>query len=156
MSGSSITWEIKKRGDETLVLLSGELNEHGDLTPLARLSGEVTFDLAGITRVNSEGARLWINLMRGMPAVTRLAFVRCSIPMVLQMNMIHGFCGQAEVRSFYAPYLCDDTGQEEEKLLVTADLADPFDPPTFPCEGGVLELDDIPDRYFAFLIDEAR
>ena len=69
--------------------------------------------------------------------------------------MISGFQCNAEVRSFFAPYLCTSTGQEEERLIMTKDITDPRHPPTFPCEGGVLELDDIPELYLAFLLDEA-
>lgn len=151
-----LVWDSKKQGDELLFVFSGEIDETADLQALRGLTGRATFDLKGITRINSEGARLWINLMRTLASRVKLSFVRCSIPVVIQMNMIFGFRGNAEVRSFYAPYLCEITGQEEEKLLTREQLQDPYEPPSFPCAGGLLELDDLPERYFAFLLEDPQ
>jgi len=147
-------WEIKQRSDEKLVVLTGGLDESCDLQPLSGLTGTVTFDLAGIRTINSEGARRWIVMLRQISNRAKLSFVRCSVPVMIQINMITAFKANAEIRSFYAPYLCSATGQEEERLLITENITDPLNPPTFPCEGGELELDDLPDRYFAFLLDE--
>ena len=60
MTRSSLTWEIKHRENETLVVFTGDIDETAELTPLGSLKGNVTFDLAGIGGVNSEGARRWI------------------------------------------------------------------------------------------------
>ena len=65
---------------------------------------------------------------------------------------IKGFNGKGNIQSFYAPYYCLEAGVAEEKLLTPMQLLNPLIPPKFPCEGGVLELDDIAERYFAFLL----
>jgi anti-anti-sigma regulatory factor len=153
MRNRQLTWKIEKRGDTTLIVFSGEVDETSDFTSLESLSGKVVFDLAGIRRMNSEGVRLWINFLKALGGVSDLSFVRCSLPVVTQINMVRGFRGKAEIRSFYAPYICEATGLEEERLLTREEVPDPLHPPTFPCEGGVQELDDIPERYFAFLLD---
>jgi hypothetical protein len=156
MKNRPLTWEIKKAGDgSTLVIFEGVIDERSTLDALGEpLQGKVTFDLAAVRRINSEGVRRWMLFLRGLSRVTELVFVRCSIVIVTQLNMISGFQCNAEIRSFFAPYLCTKTGQEEERLILTKDITDPRHPPTFPCEGGVLELDDIPERYLAFLLDE--
>ena len=56
-------------------------------------------------------------------------------------------------RSFYAPYYCKNNGELEDRLLTQDAISDPLNPPTFPCENGEMELDEVPERYFAFLID---
>jgi hypothetical protein len=155
---TTLTWEIKHRGEETLVVFEGVIDDRaGQFEALATsLTDSVTFDLAGVKRVNSEGVRRWLNFLRHLVGVTSLVFERCSVPMVMQMNIIEGFTRGAQVRSFYAPYLCLATGQEEERLLQTNDITDPRHPPKFECEGGVLELDDIPERYLAFLATDSQ
>jgi hypothetical protein len=152
MSSSSLKYDTKQRGDETIVRFEGEVDERCNLSALT-LAGSVTFDLAGVTRLNSEGVRRWANFVRGLDTVTTLTFVRCSVPLLTQLNMISGILGKGAIRSFYAPYYCRQTGHEEERLLTVEQVPDPLNPPIFPCEGGELELDDIPERYFAFLLD---
>lgn len=154
MRNQFLTWEIRKKGNETLVIFSGEVDESADFAPLASLSGMVTFDLAGIRRLNSEGIRRWTELIKNLKAVTKLVLVRCSIPMVNQLNMIRGLLGNAEVRSFYAPYICQQTGEEKRLLLTKEDVPNPLDPPRFPCEKGELQLDEIAERYFSFLMEQ--
>lgn len=154
MSQNPLVWELKKQSDGMLVIISGDLNENSRLHEFPQLSGNVTFDLAGIRRINSEGVRLWIGFVRKLDAISPLIFVRCSVAFVTQLNMIHGFQGKAEIHSFYAPYLCPETGEEQEQLLTREAIKDPGNPPTFPCDGGTLELDDIPEKYFAFLMQK--
>jgi hypothetical protein len=57
-----------------------------------------------------------------------------------------------------APYICRKCGTEEEKLLDVGQQFTSRDPkaaPTFACAkcGGSVELDDIPERYLAFLAE---
>jgi predicted RNase H-like HicB family nuclease len=150
---AGLTWEVKQRGDRTLVLFSGEVDEYADFKGLVTLSGNVVFDMAAVTRFNSEGVRAWIGFINSLPAVTELAFVRCSVATVNQMNLFDGLKGKAEVRSFYAPYYCTATGEEELRLLTREELPDPMNPPRFPYKGGELVMDEAPERYLAFLID---
>jgi hypothetical protein len=71
--------------------------------------------------------------------------------------MIFNFRGAAKVRSFYAPYVCDACGHEEEKLLdVQAQFPGGVGKvPEFACEqcGAPMEFDDLPERYLSFLAE---
>ncbi len=109
-----------------------------------------------MTRFNSEGVRAWIGFINSLPGVTELAFVRCSVATVNQMNLFDGLKGKADVRSFYAPYYCTTTGEEELRLLTREELPDPLHPPRFPHKGGELVMDEAPERYLAFLIAPAQ
>jgi hypothetical protein len=72
--------------------------------------------------------------------------------------MIYNFRGNATVRSFYAPYVCESCNREEEKLLdVDTHFANGNvgDPPAFACEKcrEPLQFDDLPERYLSFLTE---
>jgi hypothetical protein len=104
-----LAWEITERAEDgsTLVVLSGAIDERADLDRLATsLEGRVAIDLSAVGRLSSEGVRRWMAFLGGLGKVTALALERCSIGIVTQLNMIAGFRRDAEVRSFYAPYLC--------------------------------------------------
>jgi hypothetical protein len=147
-----LTWTVRKSKGVTFVVFKGTLDESADFSALATLAGEVTFDLAGVSRINSEGIRRWIVFMQGVEGIERLKLVRCSVAVVEQLNMIRGVEGSAEVVSFYAPYINTENGDEELKLLHISQVPDPLKPPVFPCPtGGDLVLDDIPERYLHFL-----
>jgi hypothetical protein len=147
----ALTWEFKKRGDETLVIFDGRVDGVSDFSSLGTLTGKITFDLAAVRRFNSEGVRRWINFIRTLDEVIELSFVRCSSAVVTQLNMIREFQGRARVRSFYAPYVCVASGETEDRLFNVEDITDPLNPPVFEGQEGEMELDDIAERYFAFL-----
>jgi len=153
MRGQPFTWHIQNDVDETVVTFSGDLDERVSLEELPPLSGKVTFDLGGIRRVSSGGVTRWVKFL-GALEVERLLFVRCSIPVVAQLNMVRGFRGGAKIRSFYAPYVCMSTGEEQEVLLAPEQVRDVSNPPRIASKDGELVLNDLPNRYFAFLARE--
>ncbi len=154
----ALSWRIKERPGFTTVEFTGEIDENADFGELRRrLRGPVVFHLAEVRRINSCGVREWVNFVRDLPGVTELTFSHCSPAIVTQLNMIYNFRGAAKVRSFYAPYVCDACGHEEEKLL---DVQNQFGTsgskvPEYACEqcGGAMEFDDLPERYLSFLAE---
>jgi hypothetical protein len=161
-SSSPLAWRVvEHEAGRLVVALRGEINENADLGELGRLlSGDVELDMEGVTRVNSCGVREWVNFVRALDAVSALRFSRCSPNVVLQLNTIYNFRGRARVVSFLAPYVCEVCHVDEYRLLVVAehfpDLAHPS-VPAFRCGrcGGVMAFDELPERYLAFLIEEA-
>ena len=154
-----LSWRIKERPGFTTVEFTGEIDENADFAELRRrLKGNVVFHLAEVRRINSCGVREWVNFVRDLPSVTELTFTHCSPAIVTQLNMIYNFRGAAMVRSFYAPYVCENCNIEEEKLL---DVDTYFaggtvgDPPEFTCEkcSEPLQFDDLPERYLSFLTE---
>ena len=155
--GDAFSWELERSADGTQVVrLRGEIDENADFTELKkRLRGPVVFQLAEIRRINSCGVREWVNFVRDLPSVTELTFSHCSPPIVTQLNMIFNFRGNAKVRSFYAPYICEACGHEEDKLLDVQSQfpGGKFRAPEFACDqcGAQMEFDDLPERYLSFL-----
>ena len=153
----ALSWRIKERPGFTTVEFFGEIDENADFAELRRrLKGAVVFHLAEVRRINSCGVREWVNFVRDLPHVTELTFTHCSPAIVTQLNMIYNFRGRAKVRSYYAPYICESCGHEDEKLI---DVQSQFpngptdNVPEFSCEkcGEPMEFDDLPERYLSFL-----
>lgn len=149
---NKLSWQMVEKDGETLVVFSGNLDEKCDLQPLADLSGRVTFDLEGIVRINSVGVTRWVRFVNNLEAVSELVFEKCSLSVVTQLNMVQDFRGKSRIGSFYAPYICRQSGEEQLVLLKPEDLGATFSAPTVPSDKGDLELDDLPERYFTFLM----
>ncbi|MCD6498193.1 MAG: hypothetical protein J7M25_07860 [Deltaproteobacteria bacterium] len=154
----ALTWKVEAGPDGLIrVSLRGEVDENANLVKLASdMKGRVTLDLADVRRINSAGVREWVNFVRNLPNVEEMEFVRCSPTIVNQLNMIYNFRGEAVVKTFFAPYLCEHCDVEVDVLLdvdVHFHDRDPKHVPEFRCQhcGNLLEFDDIPERYFAFV-----
>jgi hypothetical protein len=152
----ALSWRIKERPGLTTVEFVGEIDENADFIELRRrLRGTVAFQLAEVRRINSCGVREWVNFVRDLPHVTDLSFSHCSPAIVTQLNMIYNFRGAARIRSFYAPYVCEKCGLEEEKLVDVLGAGATHELPTFGCSqcGSAMEFDDLPERYLSFLAE---
>ena len=159
--GAPLSGRIRERPGMTTVEFVGEIDENADFIDLRRrLRGAVAFQLGEVRRINSCGVREWVNFVRDLPHVTELSFSHCSPAIVTQLNMIYNFRGRAKIRSFYAPYVCDACGREEEQLIdVPTQLSGsgPVAPtlPSFACPAchAPMEFDDLPERYLSFLAE---
>jgi hypothetical protein len=147
-------WEIVDDTAQTRVVLKGDFTEatsFDDLLPV--MVGRVDFDLSQVRYMNSLGVREWCNFLRRAP-IQGYEFHACSIPFILQASMVEDVLGRGTVASFFAPYHCDTCDHSEERLLQSAAiLACDCVPPVFSCPAcdGEMHLDDLPERYFAFL-----
>lgn len=155
-------WDARSEDGVGLVVhLRGRFDERTDFSPL-NLDGypEVTFDVAGIERINSWGARAWIMFLRSLRHDLDYTFRNASLEFVKHCNMVADMTGRGVLTSFYAPYVCEACKYEDEHLLAIRDLKANIvrQPPAFTCGrcGGASVLDDIPRRYFAFLSSAGR
>jgi len=151
-------WQVVKDGERTRVVLRGDFTEatrFDELIPA--MVGRVVFDTAQVTYMNSLGVRAWCEFLR-QARIQGYEFHACSVPFILQASMVRDVIGRGTVTSFFAPFHCIGCDHQEERLLQSAAiLASGLEPPVFKCPscGGALEFDDLPERYFAFLEDEA-
>lgn len=151
-------WQVVKDGERTRVVLRGDFTEatrFDELMPA--MIGRVVFDMAQVTYMNSLGVRAWCEFLR-QARIQGYEFHACSVPFVLQASMVKDVIGRGTVTSFFAPFHCISCDHQEERLLQSAAiLASSLEPPVFKCPncGGALEFDDLPERYFAFLQDDA-
>lgn len=151
---------IHHRDDVTYVKLSGVIDEDNELTDLVDKipPGMSAIDLGEIERINSCGVRDWVNWLGTVEKNnTNCVLVECSPAIVAQINLVNNFTGNGAVKSFYVPYFCPECDEEKVLLVETADMGPPpHEPPTCRCDECdlVMDFDDMPDSYFAFLSNQ--
>lgn len=153
---------VQHRGDVSYVKLGGVIDEDNALTELVEQipHGTAVIDLGEIERINSCGVRDWVNWLSKLESNgTRSVLVECSPAIVAQINLVNNFTGSGVVKSFYVPYFCPECDEEKVLLVEASDMGPPpHEPPTCRCDECdlVMDFDDMPDSYFAFLSNQRK
>lgn len=153
---------VQHRGDLSYVKLGGVIDEDNGLNDLVDQipSGTAVIDLGEIERINSCGVRDWVNWLTKLESNgTHSVLVECSPAIVAQINLVNNFTGSGVVKSFYVPYFCPECDEEKVLLVETTDMGPPpHEPPTCRCDECdlVMDFDDMPDSYFAFLSNQRK
>ncbi len=153
---------VQHRGDMSYVKLGGVIDEDNELGELVDKipSGTAVIDLGEIERINSCGVRDWVNWLSKLEYNgTRSVLVECSPAIVAQINLVNNFTGNGVVKSFYVPYFCPECDEEKVLLVEASDMGPPpHEPPTCRCDECdlVMDFDDMPDSYFAFLSNQRK
>ena len=148
---------IQDEGDRRHIWIRGEIDEDFDAQQLRKaFTANVVMHLEDVRSISSCGIREWISFISELPSGTHLEFEKCSIPITRQFGMLSNFRGPGLIRSFYAPYYCDECDEETERLLrVKADHSVEHDPDVPDCKcadcGSKLEFDGVERVYFSFL-----
>jgi anti-anti-sigma regulatory factor len=153
---------VHHRDDVSYIKLSGVIDEDNELADLVDKipPGTAVIDLGEIERINSCGVRDWVNWLGKLEANnTKIVLVECSPAIVAQINLVNNFTGNGVVKSFYVPYFCPECDEEKVLLVEAADMGPPpHEPPTCRCDECdlVMDFDDMPDSYFAFLSNQKK
>jgi anti-anti-sigma regulatory factor len=153
---------VSHQNDVSYVKLAGVIDEDNELGDLVdRIpSGTAVIDLGEVERINSCGVRDWVNwLSRLEGQKTRVVMVECSPAIVAQINLVNNFTGSGVVKSFFVPYFCPECDEEKVLLVEASDMGPPpHEPPTCRCDECdlVMDFDDMPDSYFAFLSNQNK
>jgi anti-anti-sigma regulatory factor len=153
---------IQHRGDMSYVKLGGVIDEDNELADLVDKipAGTAVIDLGEVERINSCGVRDWVNWLSKLEYNgTRSVLVECSPAIVAQINLVNNFTGNGVVKSFYVPYFCPECDEEKVLLVEATDMGPPpHEPPTCRCDECdlVMDFDDMPDSYFAFLSNQRK
>lgn len=153
---------VQHRGDVSYVKLGGVIDEDNELGELVDKipTGTAVIDLGEIERINSCGVRDWVNWLSKLETNgTRSVLVECSPAIVAQINLVNNFTGSGVVKSFYVPYFCPECDEEKVLLVEATDMGPPpHEPPTCRCDECdlVMDFDDMPDSYFAFLSNQRK
>lgn len=142
---------IKTNVSPGKVVLSGFLDENSDLKALHSLTGPVSINFKGVTRVNSCGVREWVNLLAKIPGA-QLSYEDCPIVVVKQLNAVPDFVGAAKVTTFQAPYFCEKCDEESVQTLQGSQVQGQAAPPVkCPTCSTPMNFDAIPGQYFSFI-----
>src|SRR4051812_11953785 len=153
---------VQHRGDVSFVKLGGVIDEDNELADLVEKipTGTAVIDLGEVERINSCGVRDWVNWLSKLEYNgTRSVLVECSPAIVAQINLVNNFTGNGVVKSFYVPYFCPECDEEKVLLVEATDMGPPpHEPPTCRCDECdlVMDFDDMPDSYFAFLSNQRK
>src|SRR6201990_413937 len=153
---------VQHRGDVSYVKLGGVIDQDNGLGDLVDKipTGTAVIDLGEIERINSCGVRDWVNWLSKLENNgTRSVLVECSPAIVAQINLVNNFTGNGVVKSFYVPYFCPECDEEKVLLVEATDMGPPpHEPPTCRCDECdlVMDFDDMPDSYFAFLSNQRK
>ena len=149
--------DIQDEGDRRHIWIRGEIDEDFDAGQLRSVfSSNVVLHLEDVRSISSCGIREWISFVSDLPQGIQLEFEKCSIAITRQFGMLSNFRGPGVIRSFYAPYYCDECDEETERLLVVATDFEANGVPVSPvrkCKdcGCKLEFDGVERVYFSFL-----
>ena len=153
---------VQRQDGALFIKLAGIIDEDNRLSELAGRfgAGRALIDLGDVERINSCGTRDWVNWIAELEARgVEPVLVQCSPAIVAQLNLVKNFSGGAVVKSFFVPYHCPDCDVEKVLLVDVADLGPPpHEPPACRCDecDCVMDFDDMPDAYFAFLSAKHR
>ncbi len=152
-------YQLDGDGDCVVASLRGELTQTTDVDSLMdALAGAETivFDAAELVRVTAAGFTAWRRAVQALDC-PHVVVRRCSVPFARCASQMATPFGAGSVTSTNAPYTCSTCGEETTRLVetlsVTLDECGNAHVPSFACNdcGGALELDDEPDRLFAFV-----
>lgn len=151
--------DIRHVGDKSYVEIRGVVDENANFDALATLRERAEVNLRGVRRINSYGARAWMDALRRVAESTRLEFVECSSPVIDQLNMLEGFLAHAPVRSFVAPLVCERCDVQIDHVFDTREVRNHHQSlPPVECDRchRPMVLDDLEDQYLLFLREPTK
>lgn len=157
MSEKLVATVENRRSGARVVKLEGVLDEDNELDNLIEKigAGMALINLAGVERINSIGARDWVNWLTSIEAKgIRPVLICCSPAVVEQLNRIKNFAGSATVKSFHVPYHCAVCNLDKLLLVHVSEMgALPHRAPKCSCDscGGPMTFTDESGTYFAFV-----
>jgi anti-anti-sigma regulatory factor len=146
-------------GNQTIIKLEGQIDEDANYSTVT-FGGfiSVTFDMEGITLINSSGIQRWVNFIRGIPETIKLYLTSVPPRIINQINLFPGFLDNRQVGiiSFFAPYYCeacDKTHNIKMDTAVSFPDREAITPPPANCPQcqKQMDFDGIPKKYFTFL-----
>ncbi len=100
--------------------LEGIINEAADYLPLLDCKkSRLKMNLANVTRINSVGIRVWLQLNQKLKGKL-IEYHECSVAVINTANLIKGFF-EGQIISFYVPFVCNSCENEFDVLFQTKD-----------------------------------
>ena len=153
---SELKYSIKADGQSKIISFTGDIDEDFDFADLLKEPVKTyKFDLNEVSMINSCGIREWIRFVEALGSSVVIEYYNCPKIIVQQMNMVSGFLTtNASIKSFYAPYFCEENDEEKQVLLQSNQIINLKAPKVTTTVDGQeveMEFDAIEDKYFKFL-----
>lgn len=145
--------------EKPVMRLSGKMNEAAEFE-MIRLpkSDSLEVDLVDLTLINSMGIRIfkdWVHKLE----IPELRFSYCPRIFIDQVNMVAEFIPKnSKIQSFYVPYFNEQSEEEKDVLFIRDENfkmvnGEPVitPPPVKDSRGHDMEIDILPEKYFAFV-----
>lgn len=154
-----IAINITQKDGWDLVQYIGPINEEAEVhlsQIVPRLGDKVKINFRQVEYVNSCGVRGWVNFMREAQKDRQVVFAECTSEIVMQINMIPSFRGQASIESVYGSYSCDSCGNQQNVLFengknLPASEDDDVSAPNCGKCGEEMEMEELEEEFFAFV-----
>ena len=118
----------------------------------------VVINFEKVAMINSKGIQIWKEYVKSLPPQLKIAYARCPLRVVNQLNLFPSFSGGKNVviLSFYAPYFCEPCDGSHSILLEPKKVFPDGkigDPPEINCPAcsKAMEFDGSPAKYLLFL-----
>jgi len=155
LNNDAFNCTVSNEMSHALVEVSGPIDESASF-PELRSEGHIRVDLTNVTRINSVGTRTWCVWIQRFRAPAEVILIGCPVCIVSVFTAVRGVLGkQCRVYSFIIPFYSVDTGESKNVLAVWGQHFDHSGklklPPVIDSKGVPMEMDVIPETYFAFL-----
>jgi hypothetical protein len=152
---SQFQFEVEVADEVVTFKLSGAIDEDVVFPAVPTQVKKIKIHLAKVTLINSVGIREWIKWYSSFPQGCKVQYHFCPQPIIEQMNLVSGFYpSNAEIVSFYVPYLCQSCDGLTNILYENDKVQDGLKiQKVISCNKcrAQAELDVTPQRYFSFL-----
>lgn len=146
---------IKKQTttEKTIISLSGVIDESSNFEQIGTPTGAVEINGQEVSKINSNGVKLWINFFTKLAQTSQLSFSNLSPVLVEQLNSLSNFCAGCPVTSLRVPFACTKCHKETIISMTVDELKQNPEPSPIACShcGGTAEFDDLPEEYFCCL-----
>lgn len=147
--------QISQNGAEQLITVSGYVNEYSkfpNITP----TDKIIIDLEKVKGLNSVGTRSWCTWLKMMGPPAMVVLENCPVIFVKSFNQVKGsYPDNVKANSLIVPYYSDQTDERKDIVIKANEhFGTPNGlqlPTVHDSKGSEMEIDIIPDIYFAFL-----
>lgn len=138
---------------KTTIYISGIIDEATNFNTVGPVSGVVEFNGKGVSKINSNGVKSWINYFTSLVGSAQFRFSELSPVLVEQLNSLSNFCAGQSVQSLMVPFACTKCHKETLKTMSITELKAQPEPEAIACPHcqGKAEFDDLPEEYFCCL-----
>ena len=124
MKNNTLKYETKKTEVATEIVFNGAITERSDevFEEIAKIEDkEIIFNFEGIEYINSLGIRQWISFLKDFESNHSITFEKCTVDIVMQINLHSRFVGNSKINSFLCDFSCPSCEHELSKLFFPKD-----------------------------------